>query len=180
MLFDRICTGQESLARTARHEPCSLAASLVQSGRDVKTRRILLVDDNPNDLELAMNAFGEMGSDGIDYQVGVASSGVEAISIIRDALRRGTEHLPDLILLDLKMPQMDGLAVLDAIRAEEELRTIPVVMLTTSGEDRDIRDSYAHGASAYVIKPLDFTQFREAMHTIRSFWTNLNRHPRLN
>ncbi|THF84813.1 response regulator [Deinococcus sp. KSM4-11] len=146
----------------------------------MKTRRILLVDDNPNDLELALNAFGEIGSDGVEFEVSVAGSGEEAIAMIRAALRQGQEHLPDLVLLDLKMPQMDGLAVLDAIRAQPDLRDIPVVMLTTSGEDRDIRDSYAHGASAYVIKPMDFAQFREAMHTIRSFWTTLNRHPRLN
>ncbi|GHF52929.1 CheY-like chemotaxis protein [Deinococcus metalli] len=146
----------------------------------MKTRKILLVDDNPNDLELALSAFGEMSGDGLDYQVDVAGSGEEAISNLRTALGHGQDHLPDLVLLDLKMPQMDGLAVLDAIRAQDDLRDIPVVMLTTSGEDRDIRDSYAHGASAYVIKPMDFTQFREAMLTIRSFWTTLNRHPRLN
>ena len=142
------------------------------------TRRILLIDDNPHDLELALSAFGEPQADGVEYAVDVAVSGEEAIRRMHSALNRGHGHLPDLVLLDLKMPQMDGLAVLDAIRADEWLRDIPVVMLTTSGEDRDIRESYAHGASAYVIKPMDFKQFREAMHTIRAFWTTLNRHPR--
>ncbi|EYB68869.1 response regulator receiver protein [Deinococcus phoenicis] len=135
----------------------------------MERRRILLVDDNPNDVELALNAFQE---DRSSCEVAVAGGGPEALSLLR-----GSGPLPDLILLDLKMPHMDGLAVLDAIRAEISTRDIPVVMLSTSDEARDIRESYAHGASAYVIKPLDFTQFREAMHTITAFWAHLNRHP---
>ncbi|WP_156953006.1 response regulator [Deinococcus frigens] len=142
------------------------------------THRILLVDDNPNDLELALSAIGSERVGDSRPEVVVAGGGQEALGLLRCAVQDNTP-LPDLILLDLKMPQMDGLAVLDAIRAESALRDIPVVMLTTSGEDRDIRDSYAHGASAYVIKPLDFAQFSEAMHTIQAFWTDLNRHPRL-
>ncbi|PNY81692.1 response regulator [Deinococcus koreensis] len=143
------------------------------------TRRILLIDDNPHDLELALSAFGDAQADGVEYAVDVAGSGQEAMERMQQALSGGQEGLPDLVLLDLKMPQMDGLAVLDALQAEEGLRDIPVVMLTTSGEDRDIRASYEHGASAYVIKPMDFRQFREAMHTIRAFWATLNHRPRL-
>lgn len=142
------------------------------------THLILLVDDNPNDLELALSAIGGEKIGESWPEVVVAGGGQEALELLRSAVVQG-KPLPDLILLDLKMPQMDGLAVLDAIRAEDGLRDIPVVMLTTSGEDRDIRDSYAHGASAYVIKPLDFAQFSEAMRTIQAFWTNLNRHPRV-
>ncbi len=137
-------------------------------------RRILLIDDNPNDLELALNVL-ESEDSSFSQEITVAQSGHEALRLLLDR----SLPLPDLILLDLNMPQMDGLAVLDRIRAEEQLREIPVVMLTTSGEDRDIRDSYAHGASGYVVKPLDFGQFREAMNTIRAFWMNLNRPPRL-
>ncbi|WP_216321153.1 response regulator [Deinococcus aestuarii] len=136
----------------------------------MERRRILLVDDNPHDVELALNAFQE-GGDG--HEVQVAGSGSEALAALRC-----TKSLPDLILLDLKMPHMDGLAVLDAIRSEVATRDIPVVMLTTSGEDRDIQASYAHGASAYVVKPLDFGQFQEAVQTITDFWARLNRHPR--
>ncbi|NTY01588.1 response regulator [Deinococcus sp. JMULE3] len=139
-------------------------------------RRILLIDDNPNDVELALTALDEVSSG--DDQVSVAGSGPEAMDALRRARDEGT--LPDLILLDLKMPHMDGIAILDAIRAEAGLEGIPVVMLTTSGESRDIRESYAHGASAYVVKPLDFTQFREALRTIQAFWTSLNRPPRTN
>ena len=144
----------------------------------MNTHRILLVDDNPHDLELALSAIGDAKVGESRPEVVVAGGGQEAIGLLRRSVQDNCP-LPDLILLDLKMPQMDGLAVLDAIRADQDLRDIPVVMLTTSGEDRDIRDSYAHGASAYVIKPLDFAQFRDAMRTIQAFWTKLNRHPRL-
>ncbi|WP_291429829.1 response regulator [Deinococcus sp.] len=144
----------------------------------MNTRRILLIDDNPNDVELALTALDEARVGPDSHEVSVASSGAQAIALLEQARERGT--LPDLILLDLKMPHMDGIAVLDAIRADSALRGIPVVMLTTSGEGRDIRESYAHGASAYVIKPMDFTQFRDAMRTIQAFWTTLNRPPGLN
>ncbi|GGR52686.1 response regulator [Deinococcus seoulensis] len=144
----------------------------------MNTRRILLIDDNPNDVELALTALDETPAGPGGHEVSVASSGPEAIALLEQARVRGT--LPDLILLDLKMPHMDGIAVLDAIRANAALRGIPVVMLTTSGEGRDIRESYAHGASAYVIKPMDFTQFRDAMRTIQAFWTTLNRPPSVN
>ncbi|MVN87337.1 response regulator [Deinococcus sp. HMF7620] len=138
------------------------------------SRHILLIDDNANDVELALTALGD--TETAPAQVSVALGGQEALSLLRRARTEGA--LPDLVLLDLKMPQMDGLAVLDAIRAEPGLETLPVVMLTTSGEGRDIRESYAHGASGYVVKPLDFTQFREALRTIQAFWTTLNRVPR--
>ncbi|SMB89708.1 response regulator [Deinococcus hopiensis] len=134
-------------------------------------RRILLVDDNPKDVELTLTALeDELGA----HDVTVAGSGVEALDLLQNA-----PLLPDLILLDLNMPQMDGLAVLDAIRAEQTTRDIPVVMLTTSGENRDVRESYQHGASAYVVKPMDFGQFRDAIRTITDFWTQLNRRPQL-
>lgn len=132
-------------------------------------RRILLVDDNPNDVELALTALDDAGA----QQVTVAHSGHEALQLLQTA----DDHTPDLILLDLKMPHMDGLAVLDAVRADQRLKEVPVVMLTTSGEEGDIKACYEHGATAYVVKPLDFGQFRDALNTILHFWTNLNRHP---
>lgn len=147
-------------------------------GGTVNIRRILIIDDNPNDVELALTALADAPAGSPGHEVSVASGGPEAIEWLRVARTTGT--LPDLILLDLKMPHMDGIAVLDVIRADPGLRGIPVVMLTTSGEGRDISESYAHGASAYVIKPMDFTQFRDAMQTIQAFWTTLNRPPGLN
>lgn len=137
----------------------------------MERRRILLIDDNPHDVELTLMAFQEEGG---AHDVTVAGSGPEALSVLR---RPGP--LPDLILLDLKMPHMDGLAVLDAIRTQDTTRHIPVVMLSTSDEVRDIRESYAHGASGYVVKPLDFCQFRKAIHTIAAFWTRLNCRPQV-
>ena len=137
----------------------------------MERRRILLIDDNPNDVELALDALDVSP----ETDVRVASSGAEALRLLLDR----AEPLPDLILLDLKMPHMDGLAVLDAIRGEAQLPDVPVVMLTTSGDERDIQASYAHGASGYVVKPLEFGQFRAAMSTIQAFWMGLNRRPDL-
>lgn len=132
-------------------------------------RHILLVDDNPNDVELALTALDDAQA----QQVTVARSGQEALNLLNEA----ATPTPDLILLDLNMPHMDGLAVLDAVRGNKKLHEVPVVMLTTSGEEGDIKACYDHGATAYVVKPLDFAQFRDAMNTILRFWTGLNRHP---
>ncbi|KEF34838.1 MULTISPECIES: response regulator [Deinococcus] len=134
----------------------------------MERRRILLVDDNPHDVELALDALQDRGA-----EVEVAASGPEALAALCGA------KLPDLILLDLKMPQMDGLAVLDQIRSRSATRDLPVVMLSTSGEERDVADCYAHGATAYVVKPMDFGQFRAALRTITDFWAQLNVRPRL-
>ena len=125
---------------------------------------ILLVDDNPHDVELTLLAL-EVGS---GAKVKVTASGREAL----DFLERCDcpEERPDLILLDLNMPQMNGLEVLDALRAGEQTRDIPVVVLTTSSEERDQHASYAHGASDYVVKALDLDQFREALTQVQRRW----------
>lgn len=132
---------------------------------------ILLIDDNPNDAELTLTALGEDSSQGVK----VVASGHEALKYLDETART----LPSLILLDLNMPHMNGLEVLDAIRSGKRTRDIPVVMLTTSDAEGDIRASYAHGASGYVVKPLDLGQFTEAMQTIHNFWMSLNQRPRL-
>ena len=134
--------------------------------------RILLVDDNPNDLELALIAFEKAGR---SPEVIVARSGQEAIQLLGQV---SGEQLPDVVLLDLNMPQMDGLAVLDAIRQQPKLAGLPVVMLSTSREERDIRACYARGASAYVVKPVEFEQFLSTLSATSEFWTRLNEHPR--
>lgn len=132
-------------------------------------RHILLVDDNPNDVELALAALDDRTS----QEIIVAGSGQDALNLLTQP---GTAH-PDLILLDLNMPHMDGLDVLDALKSNPELRNIPVIMLTTSAEDSDISACYAHGATAYVVKPLDLTQFRDTLDSIVHFWTDVNRFP---
>ncbi len=133
--------------------------------------RILLVDDNPNDLELAMVAFEKSGR---APEVTVARSGQEALRLLRQVEGR----LPDVVMLDLNMPQMDGLSVLSAIRAQPGLEGLPVVMLSTSREERDIRACYERGASAYVVKPVEFEQFLTTLSATSDFWTRLNEHPR--
>lgn len=142
----------------------------------MNAKRILLVDDNPHDVELALAAFEEGH---LRQDVAVATSGVEALEYLRATGRfagRPSGH-PTVILLDLKMPHMDGLEVLNAIKEDAALRGIPVVMLSTSREDGDIQKCYSRGASAYVVKPVDFTQFIEAVRTIGVFWALLNEHP---
>ena len=129
--------------------------------------RILTVDDS-----VAMRQMVEVTLTSAGYDVKQAQNGVEALNIA------GTQSF-DLVITDVNMPQMDGLAVLDAIRADEGTRDIPVVMLTTSGEERDIRESYARGASGYVVKPMELPQFFETMAGIRHFWMKLNRRPQL-
>ena len=130
---------------------------------------ILLVDDNPHDVELTLLAL-EVGS---GAKVKVTASGREAL----DFLERCDcpEERPDLILLDLNMPQMNGLEILDALRAGEETRDIPVVMLTTSSEERDQQASYAHGADDYVVKALDLDKFRDALTRVRQRWLSSGR-----
>jgi CheY-like chemotaxis protein len=138
-------------------------------------KRILLVDDNPHDVELALAAF-EQGD--LRDAVAVAHSGEEALDYLRAQGRfagRPSGH-PTVVLLDLKMPHMDGVAVLQAIKDDPELSAIPIVMLSTSREDSDIEVCYRRGASAYVVKPVDFGQFIEAVKTIGVFWALLNEH----
>lgn len=142
----------------------------------MSAKRILLVDDNHHDVELALAAFEEGN---LRSAVVVAHSGEEALDYLyargRFAGREGGH--PTVILLDLKMPHMDGVAVLRAIKSDAALAGVPVVMLSTSREDGDIETCYRVGASAYVVKPVDFAQFIEAVKTIGVFWALLNEHP---
>lgn len=125
---------------------------------------ILLVDDNPHDVELTLLALdADEGA-----EVKVTSSGREALDYLQG--QSGPAEQPGLILLDLNMPQMNGLEVLDALRAGEQTRNIPVVVLTTSSEARDRQASYAHGANDYVVKALDLDKFQEALARVRRRW----------
>lgn len=141
----------------------------------MECRRILLVDDNPNDAELTLTALDEPHG---HQEVVVMPSGLAAVAYLNKVSAMGMEYLPDVILLDLNMPHMNGLEVLDIIRADTATKIIPVVMLSTSDEERDIQACYDHGASAYVVKPMDLNQFREAMNAIKQFWIHLNCRPR--
>ena len=138
---------------------------------------ILLIEDNPDDEALTLRAFKK---NNISNPVVVAHDGVEALDYL---LRSGphTERdpaaLPVLILLDLKLPKLDGLEVLRRIRADERTRFIPVVVLTSSREEQDLIASYSLGCNSYVRKPVDFVQFSEAIRQLRLYWLVLNESP---
>ena len=142
----------------------------------MNAKRILLVDDNPNDIELAICALEEVG---VSDEVAVVNDGDEALAYLR---REGTfakrpEGNPVVTVLDMKMPKVSGLEVLRQIKADEQLRNIPVVMLTSSREQQDLENSYAAGVNAYIVKPVDFEQFLSAVKQIGNFWTQMNEPP---
>jgi two-component system, response regulator len=141
---------------------------------------ILLVEDNPDDVELTMRAFRK---NSIANNVVVARDGVEALDYLFGRgvyISRNTADTPRLILLDLKMPKMDGLHVLEHLRADERTRLTPVVILTSSKEDQDLINSYKSGANSYVRKPVDFNEFLEAVHNIGLYWLLINESPTKN
>ena len=139
-------------------------------------KRILLVEDNGKDRELALAALGE---NNLANEVVVARDGVEALDYL---YRRGSYSdyplgNPAVVLLDLKMPRMDGLDVLKHMKSEERFKMIPIVMLTASREERDLVESYRGGVNAYMVKPIDFDQFVAAVKQIGLFWAVLNEPP---
>ncbi|MFV9505228.1 MAG: response regulator [Oscillochloridaceae bacterium umkhey_bin13] len=141
---------------------------------DQQQVEILLVEDNPNDVKLTLHAFRRQN---IANQVHVARDGAEALDFLFGTdpyIGRSPEHGPRVILLDLKLPLVDGLDVLRKIKSDPRTRAIPVVMLTSSREESDIVASYALGVNSYIVKPVDFEQFTEAMRTLGFYWLLLN------
>ena len=139
-------------------------------------KRILMAEDNPRDVELILMALAEHGLAG---DVQVVRDGVEALEYL-DHCGRPAGHaggLPAFILLDFKMPRLDGLEVLRIIKADPVLKVIPVVMLTSSREEQDLARSYSLGVNAYVVKPVDFRQFIEAVRQLGAFWALHNEPP---
>ncbi|MEW9900686.1 response regulator [Chitinivorax sp. PXF-14] len=140
----------------------------------MKNQVILLVEDNPDDEMLALRAFKK---NNITNEIVVARDGVEALDYLfgnAGYAGRDTSHQPALILLDLKLPKMDGLEVLKALRADARTRLIPVVVLTTSKEEDDLLKSYTFGANSYIRKPVDFNQFIDAVRQVGLYWLVLN------
>jgi two-component system response regulator len=129
--------------------------------------RVLLVEDNPDDLELALLAF-ERGNAAV--AVDVARDGAEAL----DYLAGHHAEPPQVVLLDIKLPLVDGIDVLRRIKAEPRTRAIPVVMLTSSAQDRDLQACYELGANSYIVKPVDMEQFIAAVNNIGVYWLGLN------
>jgi CheY-like chemotaxis protein len=142
----------------------------------MNSKKILLVEDDPLGVELALAAFEESALAG---QVDVVNDGVEALDYLNRAgsFSGRAEGNPTVMLLDLKMPRMDGLQVLERVRAAGHLRTIPIVMLSSSGEESDKRRCYELGANAYVVKPVDFDEFKSTVRRIGRFWAEINEPP---
>ncbi|HUQ41700.1 MAG TPA: response regulator [Candidatus Limnocylindrales bacterium] len=134
-------------------------------------RTILLVEDNPNDIELTLRAFEKHKLANV---IDVARDGVEAMEYLESRKHNAELTLPAVILLDLKLPRIDGLEVLRRIRADERLRRIPIVILTSSNEDRDRMRGYELGANSYVRKPVDFGEFMHAARDLGMYWLVLN------
>ena len=142
----------------------------------VKVKRILLVEDNPNDAELTLEALSEHNlANGVD----LVRDGAQAL----DYLYRRGEYAGNedgnlaVILLDLKLPKVDGLEVLRVIKSDEALKLIPVVVLTSSREERDVIESYRLGVNAYVVKPVNFNEFINAVKELGAFWAIINEPP---
>ncbi len=143
----------------------------------MKTKTILLVEDNPDDVALTLRALKKSK---IMNEVTVAQDGVEAVDYLFGTGKyagRDANMMPQVVLLDLKMPKMDGLEVLQRIRKDERTKVLPVVVLTTSSEDRDRIESYKLGANSYIRKPVDFNQFAEAVNQLGLYWLVLNEAP---
>jgi two-component system response regulator len=131
---------------------------------------ILLVEDNPDDVDLTLRAFKQ---NNIFNKVVVARDGVEALDYLMGTgihAGRDVKDLPVVTLLDLKLPKMDGLEVLKQIRSNEMTRLLPVVILTSSNEENDVISGYKLGANSYIRKPVDFTQFVEAIKSLGLYW----------
>lgn len=145
--------------------------------RGVKERAILLVEDNPDDEILMLRALAKNGMAG---EVVVARDGVEALEYLFSSGRhagRPEDTMPRLILLDLKLPRLNGFEVLQRLRADERTRLLPVVILTSSRERRDVLEGYGLGANSYVRKPVDFEQFLEVVRQLKHYWLGLNESP---
>jgi CheY-like chemotaxis protein len=139
-------------------------------------KRILLVEDNANDIELTLAALEE---NHLANEVVVTRDGVEALDFLH---RRGIFKLraagnPAVVLLDLKLPRVDGMEVLRQLKSDPDLRTVPVVMLTSSREEQDLLSSYNLGVNAYVVKPVEFADFVQALNKLGLFWAVINEPP---
>lgn len=137
-------------------------------------KSILLVEDNPDDEELTLLALREYN---LTNHIDVVRDGEEALDYMfarGEWASRNINNLPQLILLDINLPKVNGTEVLRQIRQDERTRFVPVVMLTTSREEQDLVKSYSYGANSYIVKPVDFAQFIEAVRSLEMYWLVLN------
>jgi two-component system response regulator len=142
---------------------------------NLKAAEILLVEDNPNDMELTLRA---MSTYNLANKIYVAKDGAEALDYVFGEgayNKRDMKDKPQVILLDLKLPKMDGLEVLRKLKSDERTKVIPIVVLTSSTEDRDVIESYELGVNSYIVKPVDFDKFINAVSQIGLYWMLLNK-----
>jgi CheY-like chemotaxis protein len=145
----------------------------------MKEKIILLVEDNPDDVHLTLRSLKK---NNISNPVIVARDGVEALDYLfcrGSYASRDPDHLPVVVLLDIKLPKIDGIEVLKQVRANEQTKLLPVVILTSSREERDILNGYKFGANSYVRKPVDFVEFNEAIRHLGLYWLLWNEAPPL-
>ena len=142
----------------------------------IKNQTMLLVEDNPDDVELTRRALKRAG---VVNELVVANNGVRALDFLfcRSEYAGRTTEMPAVVLLDLKLPKLSGLEVLQQIRANPKTALLPVVILTTSREEQDILNGYKLGANSYVRKPVDFVEFSEAVRQLGLYWLILNEKP---
>jgi CheY-like chemotaxis protein len=142
----------------------------------VELKRVLLVEDSPNDAELTLEAFAETG---LANEVVWVRDGREALDYLHQegAFANRPDGQPAVVLLDLKMPKVDGLQVLEQVKKNPNLKSVPVVMLTSSREEADLARSYGLGVNAYVVKPVGFPEFVKALKELGLFWAVVNEPP---
>jgi CheY-like chemotaxis protein len=143
---------------------------------NIELKRILLVDDNPRDTEMAMEALAQSN---LANEVVALRDGVEALDYLyrRGPFANRTNGMPAVVLLDLKMPKVDGIEVLRQIKSDPQLQMIPVVIMTSSREEQDLIKSYQLGVNSYIVKPVKFTEFVEAVKMVGAFWAVVNEPP---
>jgi len=149
----------------------------IRGGVEIMDKAILLVEDNPDDEALTLRALKK---NNIRNEVVIAHDGAEALDYLFGTgqyIGRNTDVLPQVVLLDLKLPKVEGLEVLRRVRADKRTKLLPVVILTSSNEEQDRIDGYGLGANSYVRKPVDFTQFMEAARQLGLYWLILNEPP---
>ncbi len=139
---------------------------------------VLLVEDNPNDVELTLHAFRKHN---LANRIHIVRDGAEALDFLfcRGPYQDRDPVIPKVILLDLKLPKVDGLEVLRQLRADERTRLMPVVVMTSSRQENDVVEAYKLGINSYIVKPVDFDQFTESVRQIGYYWLLLNQPPKL-
>ncbi len=154
----------------------SLFFNIQKSDRMKTNKPILLAEDNPLDIELTLEVLQEFN---FANDIIVLNDGIEVLDFLRyeGNYKNREKIMPSLLLLDIKMPKMDGIQVLEILRKDKAFNKLPIVMLTSSREEKDLNKIYEIGINAYVVKPLNFIEFKEAVKNIRNFWTLLNELP---